>query len=525
MDHSSNFLYSNEEDEYNYIQFTDDDFNESYEYENSPDNSYHSKNIERRIMERDGMFNIDSRDGHLNAIKNVATRFPINSSVGEITGQKYNMSKLDQGMPMRSIHTPTMKIDEDSEANYQFYNPSLDFDLYDTKPSKNVSYFDPYSTDPNTTSSFSNVDSNGSILKSDDFNHTELNGNKFSNSVNTFSFGLLNSFNKIINKNTIVLSPFSILLPLIILYRGSKYRTEQEITNFFRFSNKEEVFRSAQTLLSNLKQRVPVVFSNWILLPKNLPVNRAFTKYVNSVGNIIQINSRNPIGETSRINDIIGRDTNGLIRAVLSPGLLNPNSVIVLISSIYIRSKWRYSFNRKMLRKEMFFNNPKHPVDMMCMVGKMLNYFEDDKNQIIELPFAKNSTVMGFILPKRNKRPHVTTEQFEFYISQLNPTNIKTLKIPKFRHQSKLKIDNIFKKMGMQEIFTNADLSEITPANDLLFVSDIIHQATIIIDERGEEPPTTDDSIGGVNFIANHPFLFYIRYSPTNTLLFIGNYF
>ena len=77
---------------------------------------------------------------------NYGDKFPDSQNIGEITGEMFDPSHLDQGMPMRGFlddEKPAMpEYNPYGEYNPTDYNPNLDFDLYDSKPVTNVSYFE-----------------------------------------------------------------------------------------------------------------------------------------------------------------------------------------------------------------------------------------------------------------------------------------------------------------------------------------------------------------------------------------------
>ena len=121
-------------------------------------------------------------------------------------------------------------------------------------------------------------------------------------------------------------------------------------------------------------------------------------------------------------------------------------------------------------------------------------------------------------------------------IDDLFDEEIETVKIPKFTYKNKLKISNMIKKVGFTEIFNAGNLMDMTDSKDI-FVKDIYHEIVIIVDEAGSEATQTtlidyDECIGSgdpiikvkFKFIADHPFMFYIRYVPKNLILFTGIY-
>ncbi len=86
----------------------------------------------------------------------------------------------------------------------------------------------------------------------------------------------------------------------------------------------------------------------------------------------------------------------------------------------------------------------------------------------------------------------------------------------------------------MKELFTNADLSEITPSNNLCYVSDILHTITINVGpNKSSYSRKYRSNMDGYNidynkaktFVANIPFMYYIRYKPTNAIICLGEYY
>ena len=219
--------------------------------------------------------------------------------------------------------------------------------------------------------------------------------------------------------------------------------------------------------------------------------------------------------------------TKGVIKDVVNTNMININTSLFNVSTVFFKTNWKYAFNKRFTKRSTFYGMKRKPVELMHMQNKDCKYYTDNKVQVLELDFDNDDYTMGFILPKNNDLD-INNDKFGYFVSQLQITNINNIHIPKFKHQSRYKIDNMFKKMGMRELFTNADLAELTPSNDILFLSDVIHQAVIIVNEDGDvhQNPKFNESPNNqnINFVANHPFIFYIRFKPLNTLLFIGQY-
>ena len=102
------------------------------------------------------------------------------------------------------------------------------------------------------------------------------------------------------------------------------------------------------------------------------------------------------------------------------------------------------------------------------------------------------------------------------------------LEIPRFKIESAIQLNTILKEHGMTDMFddTAADFGGISDEN--LVVSDAIQKAFMEVDEVGTTAAAATAIVIGTrsatseNFIANRPFLFFVRDLQTGLLLFQG---
>ena len=105
------------------------------------------------------------------------------------------------------------------------------------------------------------------------------------------------------------------------------------------------------------------------------------------------------------------------------------------------------------------------------------------------------------------------------------------LMIPKFKIESKINLKNILSNLGMEEMFQPSITGLKGISDEVLFVSDVIQKAFIEVDETGTEAAAATAVIVVKRtgffrkidrFVADHPFLFFIRDLQTNLVLFQG---
>ena len=106
--------------------------------------------------------------------------------------------------------------------------------------------------------------------------------------------------------------------------------------------------------------------------------------------------------------------------------------------------------------------------------------------------------------------------------------------MPRFRHESRFDIKRLFEKDGLKDALNRTDIGDIVTSKLGYYVDQIIHNAVIIVNEEGTEAAAATAMITyncvqskqkTFNFIANHPFLYYIRHKPTNMVIFCGTYY
>jgi len=489
----------------------------------------YKSNIMRRISERNFGLDTNNYSKKRNHYTNDSDEY---DRRGEITGDFMDTSSLEKGMPLRPKQAQSDYQDINTNS---MVNPYLDFNLYDKKPTKKVSYFDPLST--NNTINYSSVSEKNKILPK-----TKSNNNitTLSNSINMFTFNFLHHFTgNLSQKKSIILSPFSILQTFCLLYMGSKNRTEKELKDHFYLPGKNDTYDALYQINKALIDSKSFQKLNLICTRNDITLNDAYVSYISKIGNFIKYNPNNSQYEVNKLNNLISKSTNGLIKGIISQDMISNKPPMITINTIYFNADWQKPFEKSNTHEAIFKGIQRTKVMMMSQEDEKHNYFEDDYNQIIELDYKNNQFAMGVILPKSEyDEAMVTGEQFDYYIHNLQYKKITILKIPKFRHESRYAIKNLLKKTGLKEVFTNLDISDIVPPmnNQPVFINNVIHVAIIIVDEKGTEaaaltmadmemrcgPPSKRKEI---NFIADHQFLYYIRHKPTNTIIFVGQHY
>ena len=102
------------------------------------------------------------------------------------------------------------------------------------------------------------------------------------------------------------------------------------------------------------------------------------------------------------------------------------------------------------------------------------------------------------------------------------------IKLPKFKLQSSLRLNQVLSEMGMSQAFSlEADFAPLSPRS--LELSFVVHDAQMNVSEKGTEAsaatgggltPTAMPAPPPVTIVFNHPFLFLVRDNSTGTVIF-----
>ncbi|XP_061878055.1 leukocyte elastase inhibitor-like isoform X3 [Entelurus aequoreus] len=187
--------------------------------------------------------------------------------------------------------------------------------------------------------------------------------------------------------------------------------------------------------------------------------------------------------------------------------------------------------------------NDTKPVKMMTQKSKFPIVFIPEINcQILELPYKGKDLSMLVFLPneieddmtglEKLKTALTYSKLMEWTSSPMMIVEEVEVSLPRFKMEVTYDLESILGSMGMVDAFdsSRSDFSGMSAANDLV-LSKVIHKSFVEVNEEGSEAAAATALIFverasaiSHTFIADHPFFFFIRYNPTNTILFAGQY-
>ncbi|XP_051954841.1 leukocyte elastase inhibitor-like [Xyrauchen texanus] len=346
-------------------------------------------------------------------------------------------------------------------------------------------------------------------------------------------------------------SPLSISTALSMVYLGARGNTSKEMAKVLSFSSVSDVHPHFATLTSAINNPS----ASYILkLANRLYGEKTFSflpDYLDSTLKLYHadLQAVDFIGasEESRliINKWVEEQTENKIKDLLKPDMVTGMTRLALVNAIYFKGNWLNRFNAQET-KEMPFKmnqNQSRPVQMMYQMKKFpFNYIHEHRLQVLELPYVQEELSMLVLLPEET---HDGTDclhklERELTLDKLlewtkrNNMDTQTdivVHLPKFKLEAESSLAEILVGMGMTSLFQGpmADLTGMSSQGGL-FLSSVAHKAYVEVNEEGTEAAAATAGLVAFcmireeHFMADHPFLFFIRHNPTNSILFLGRF-
>jgi serine protease inhibitor len=238
-------------------------------------------------------------------------------------------------------------------------------------------------------------------------------------------------------------------------------------------------------------------------------------------------------GARQLINGWVDEQTHDRIPQLLGPGSLSAMTRLVLVNAIYLKAPWLTPFNADLTKTASFTRLDGATVQVpMMATQEQLAYASGSGWQAVELPYVGGSLAMDIIVPDdlTSFTQSLTADSFAQLTAAL-ATHEVVLTMPRFNTETKADLADLLSAMGMPLAFdpNGADFSGMT-TQDQLFISRVIHQANITVDEKGTEAAAAtavvmDAAAAPVDIVhldVNRPFVFALRDTQTGAVLFLG---
>jgi len=361
------------------------------------------------------------------------------------------------------------------------------------------------------------------------------------NGNNEFAFDVYSKFKD--QGENLFFSPWSISSALAMTYEGARGTTADEMKKVLHFSDSSLMrpgFAKIQNQINAEEKSYLLSTANALWAQKNYSFLSEYFGLIDSYygGKVTNLDFA---GETEKsrvtINSWVEEKTNNKIKDLIPQGLITQDTALVLTNAIYFKGNWLTQFKKENTREQDFkiSEGETISVEMMHAFGEdyEFKYAETEKLQILELPYVDEELSMLVLLPSEGEMDYLesnlTAQNFGDWKSNLRMQEVNVY-LPKFKFETKYFMKDVLKELGMATAFSaGADFSGMTGQRDL-FISEVIHQAFVEVNEEGTEAAAATAVIMEKlsmpqeipEFKADHPFIFVIQENETGSILFIG---
>lgn len=335
------------------------------------------------------------------------------------------------------------------------------------------------------------------------------------------------------------LSPYSISTALGMTYAGAKGDTASQMQKALHFPSAADQLNPAfRALIDQTKPskgyQLSVANALWCQLNTNFLDTYLSTAEKDYHAALKALDFGKTEEARQTINTWVEKQTQDKIKELFKPGVLTPDTKLVLTNAIYFKGDWATKFKKDATKEEPFTaGSGKLTVPMMHQ-KETFGYLDDPAFQALEMPYVGKELSMVVFLPKKadglaDFEQSLTASKLDGYLGKLREQEV-IVSFPRFKMTSEFKLNDELKSLGMSDAFNEAaaDFSGITGKKNL-FISAVVHKAFVEVNEEGTEAAAatgvvirpTSVRLDNI-FKADHPFFFVIRDKRNGSILFMG---
>ena len=363
---------------------------------------------------------------------------------------------------------------------------------------------------------------------------------------NSFAVDL---YGQLRNQNgNLFFSPESISTALAMAYAGARGDTASEMAKTLHFTLSADRLHPAMgALLSNLNAphdgyQLRVADALWAQ-QGNAFLDDFLQLMKNDYGaGFNQVDFKDAT-EAARltINKWVEEKTDDKIMNMLQPGVLTPQTRLVLTNAIYFKGTWQTRFDKAQTEDEDFHLSQANTIEAPLMHREgQFKYLNGGTFQGLELPYKSDELSMIVFLPNEVSglsalERSLTASNTRLWLRELAAVPKVILTMPKFKMTQQFGLNGALGALGMPQVFEKnlANFSGMDGKRDFV-MSAVIHKAYIDVNEEGTEAAAATAVVMRRRlavrsmqlqppvFRADHPFLFLIRDNSSGCILFMG---
>lgn len=351
-----------------------------------------------------------------------------------------------------------------------------------------------------------------------------------------------------------MLSPYSISTALAMVYAGTDGNTATEFQNVMGYgANNSSFHQTFNQLTNSIEQNVSspanseVNVVNKIWRSTSLNFLPDFEAIMNNeyLAPVVATNFAQSNAARQQINSWVDQETHQLIPELLPNGFITDQTASVLVNAVYFKADWEHQFVPSMTHPQQFKTTSSTvTADMMSdlIPTNTLRFTEDADVEVLELFFKDKQSSMVVVFPKDQnvginnfvQQTLSKTRVDQWFNDLAYPANSNSnfsVQLPKFGFANDFDLVGALETLGINDAFSRVACNLSKMADAPLFIEQIKHKTVISTDEGGVEAAGATAVGIGITSVPpiertiklNRPFVFIIKDTETNSILFIGH--
>lgn len=243
-----------------------------------------------------------------------------------------------------------------------------------------------------------------------------------------------------------------------------------------------------------------------------------------------------PENARREINDWVAEHTREHITELLPKGSINTDTRLTLTNAVWFKAPWPAELDDAGKQAFTTATGDRIEAPMLTATGSY-GFHDGDGWQSVALPYAGEDLALTLIVPDEGELADVEKELGTGVLDDAlagGEASPLTLTFPKFDLDQKAALGDALKEVGVSAPFEE-DTTDFEPmttdeASKPLHLADVLHQATVTVDEHGTEAAAataaTFETVGGLiterKVLVDRPYLFVVHDIETGTPLFLG---
>ncbi|XP_057426385.1 serpin-ZX-like [Lotus japonicus] len=356
-------------------------------------------------------------------------------------------------------------------------------------------------------------------------------------------------------RKNLIFSPISLHVALSIMASGSAGRTLDELLSFLQFDSIDHLNTFFSQLISAVFSNTVapshhLSFVNGMWADESLSLSKSFKQHVvrHYKATLKSVDFKTKGDQVCHeVNSWVEKETNGLITKLLPPKTLSESIALIFANALCFKGAWKRKFTKTFDSNFHLPNGTSVKVPYMTTKNKeqFISIFDGFKILRLSYKQGRDKTrrfSMYIFLPDTKDGLPALIEKLAsetgFLEGKLPRRKVRARKfmIPKFKISFAFEACPVLKELGVVSPFSrHADFTKMVEVNspsNKLYVGSIFHKTFVEVNERGTEAGAgtlvrvfkslNPEDFTGIDFAADHPFLFMIQEDFTGTILFIG---